>query len=156
RSAGAHIYDAAAADCARTDGGGWRLSFRSNGAVSLKARVVIDATGRAAWFARQQSSERQPIDRLVALLKFAPSRSVDSRTLIESCPEGWWYAAILPGQRAVCAFFTDSDLLPRGAKKREQHWAEMLGRSKIISTVMAPAAPAPLHTFAAASGSLDR
>ena len=35
----------------------------------------------------------------------------DSRTVIESCPDGWWYTALLPSRERVVAFLTDRDLV---------------------------------------------
>jgi flavin-dependent dehydrogenase len=49
----------------------------------------------------------------VALVRFGSLDSFDDRTFIEARPEGWWYAAGLPGNRVAVAFFTDADLLAR-------------------------------------------
>ena len=51
------------------------------------------------------------MDRLVALVRFAPVNSINEpRTLIEACQDGWWYAAPLPQNRVVAAWFTDADV----------------------------------------------
>ena len=34
----------------------------------------------------------------------------DSRTLIESCADGWWYTTLLPSSERMIAFLTDKDL----------------------------------------------
>jgi flavin-dependent dehydrogenase len=156
RRAGADIYDAPIVSCIRTDNGGLNISLSSTIAELLRARVVVDATGRTAWFARRQTAARRRIDRLVALVKFAPTLSREPRTLIESCAEGWWYGAVLPEGQAAAAFFTDSDLLSRHVQKREQHWNELLARTKLISGVMPAVCGSPLHTVAACSGTLNR
>ena len=45
----------------------------------------------------------------------ADSADADSRTVIESCPDGWWYTALLPSRERVVAFLTDRDLVSHRA-----------------------------------------
>jgi flavin-dependent dehydrogenase len=126
------------------------------GGATFAARWVIDATGRAAWLARRMGARRHRMDQLVALVRFASATSINEpRTLIEACPEGWWYAAGLPQNHVVAALFTDADLLPRGAQERTQLWDRMLAGTRLISS-MVPSFPAgyPIHSVAACSGRL--
>jgi flavin-dependent dehydrogenase len=54
------------------------------------------------------------------------------------------------------AFFTDSDLLPRGMQQRERRWNEMLARTTLISSVVPAVIESPLHMVAACSGVLKQ
>ena len=52
QAAGAEIRLAPVRDCVRKPCGGWTVLFDDqNSSGALSARWVIDATGRAAWFA---------------------------------------------------------------------------------------------------------
>jgi flavin-dependent dehydrogenase len=93
----------------------WRLAVASRGrADELRCRWLVDCTGRSRRVARRLGVPRRYDDRLVALYGRArPARPTDadpdSRTLVESAPEGWFHTARLPsGERAI-GFFTDAD-----------------------------------------------
>jgi flavin-dependent dehydrogenase len=92
----------------------------------------------------------------VALVRFATDRPVpETRTLIESCREGWWYAAPLPDARLVVAFFADADALPHGVQARTRFFDRALRDTRLIAGVIqAVSASCPLHTVAAWSGRL--
>jgi flavin-dependent dehydrogenase len=115
---------------------------------------VIDATGRIAWLAKRAGATRHRLDRLVALVRFAPDVSMsEPRTLIEACRDGWWYAAALPKNRIVAAWFTDADLLPRWREARLQVWDRSFARTNLLSTIVPPFSIAsPVHIVAALSG----
>lgn len=83
--------------------------------------------------------KRQIPDQLVAIYCVATSTSgsdQDSRTFIESCPDGWWYSALMPGGRRTVSFQTDADLLP-GQDWRTSEWFSMrLGQTQHISKLL--------------------
>jgi len=93
---------------------GWRLLLRGPaGERVATARLVVDASGRASAFARRQGARRLHDDYLVAATAFlrpGGAAAVDSTTLVEATPDGWWYSALLPDGRLATAFFTDPDL----------------------------------------------
>jgi flavin-dependent dehydrogenase len=95
---------------------GWLLEVEGAGTVA--ARAVVDATGRSAQLARRQGLRPRRDDALVAEIRWyaddEPRRSSEG-ALVESVPDGWWYSATLPGGRAVAMFMTDSDLLRQSA-----------------------------------------
>ena len=122
----------------------------------LRAPFLVDATGRAACVGRRHGGRRDRTDRLVGLVRFGAAADPDPRTFLESSAEGWWYAAVLPGARAVTAFFTDADLLPAGAGQRERLWARELSRTRLAAGVMATSAAAPLHLAVASTGILSQ
>ena len=98
---------------------------------ALVAPVVIDATGRAAGLG---TGRRKRIDRLIGLLHYrdrAASLAGDPHLLIEATRDGWWYSAPLPGGRAVFAFMSDADLVPRAAAGRGQWLGRQLAAAPL-------------------------
>jgi flavin-dependent dehydrogenase len=133
RDAGAEVHEGARiVDCRRDDrGADWIVGADANHAL---APWMIDATGRASWLARRHGSKRQALDRLVALVRFGSLDSTDDRTFIEARPEGWWYAAGLPGNRVALAFFTDADLL---VPDHARLWDRLVEDTALIRGVVA-------------------
>ena len=118
RGVGVHVLSGARlVDIARTSSG-WRAAVRLGEHIRLyEPRVVVEATGSSAAFARLQGSSIEARDSQVALIAFRASHpAVDpagARVVIESVEDGWWYFAPLSGGRSVCVFMTDADLLAR-------------------------------------------
>jgi flavin-dependent dehydrogenase len=108
-------------------GAGW--SVEADGG-HVDAPFLVDARGRAG----RLGGPRQRVDRLVAMVRFGhwAGRGIEQRTVVEACRQGWWYAAALPGGRAVTAFFTDADLLPSGAAARERLRAAAMAGTRLI------------------------
>ncbi|HEX6037492.1 NAD(P)/FAD-dependent oxidoreductase, partial [Longimicrobium sp.] len=122
RAAGATVvHGRALVHAARRSPSGWLLEMEGGGTV--RARAVVDATGRAAPFARRQGVRPRRDDALVADIRWYAgdeSRRVATGALVETVPDGWWYTASLPGGRAVAMFMTDSDL------RRQSAWEARL------------------------------
>jgi len=100
---------------ARVDAEESTLEFDGPGRTnSIRARVVIDASGRAARFAQFTGTRRTIEDRLVAISLsyevFADSRVYDTYTLVEAFADGWWYSAVQPDGHITVAVFTDADI----------------------------------------------
>lgn len=131
KQAGADIrWKTAVIDCGR-DEDSWRLKLRArDGERSISASWVVDATGRASWFARRAGVGRRVDDKLVAATGFlgAPlKRFEDTTTLVEAMPDGWWYSAPLPDGRLVAAYFTDPDLVVEGeVLTSPEAWRQMM------------------------------
>jgi 2-polyprenyl-6-methoxyphenol hydroxylase-like FAD-dependent oxidoreductase len=131
--AGATVYRGGhLEDNPREEDGGWRVSLRHQGVVRrFHASFVVDATGRAASFARRRGAVRKAHDALVGVLIFSspcsPSRiSRGFYTLVEATESGWWYSALLPDLRMVAIYLTDADLLPRGRQALPAFWQARL------------------------------
>ena len=109
-AAGAQSIRARATRITRAEG---RWLIELDRREALAADAIVDATGRAASFARQHGSIPQRDDALVAAARWyehdRPELSADG-ALVETVVDGWWYSATLPGQRAVAMFLTDADL----------------------------------------------
>ena len=123
-------------DAAREASGDWRLHFdRGRTMHTLLARQVVDASGRSAAFARRIGARRRVFDRLVgvtAYAKLAPGTALAQIMLVEAAPNGWWYAAPLPGSLAVLALMTDADLIRRLDGSVEQFFAHGLARTEHV------------------------
>lgn len=122
----------------REDEGRWRLFVRHRNALShseLTARFVIDASGRGATFARRRGARRNVHDRLTGLVGiygFKEGSPRDTFTLVESCPLGWWYSALLPDARMVIAFMSDTDIIRRYQISQLLRWQELINSSRHI------------------------
>jgi flavin-dependent dehydrogenase len=86
-------------------------SAAGNAALEVRARMLLDASGRAAWLARHLGARRFVDDRLVCgWTRLAEPGGSPGLTHVIAEPDGWWYSAPLPGAQRVLAFHTDSDL----------------------------------------------
>ena len=139
------------------------LLFPGQGTVTLAARFVVDATGRQAWFARRQRARPVVIDRLAGFSRihcFAPGGAPEnSYVMVESCEQGWWYSALLPGARMVVTYMTDSDLARRARAKSPDSWQALLNDTRHIKKRLAEAGAIPagdIKPWIACSQCLDR
>jgi flavin-dependent dehydrogenase len=87
---------------------GWCVHL-SNGECT--ARWLIDATGRRAALAHSLGIRRQRDDSLVALWTWAitSDQDLDTRALVESTTNGWWYTARLPDQYRIVVLHVDRE-----------------------------------------------
>jgi flavin-dependent dehydrogenase len=108
-------------------GGGFRLHLADGGEIT--ARIVLDASGRGASFARQRGVKRRALDRMVAIaghvVRRADAEAEPAATLVEATAEGWWYSAPLPQDRLVAVFMTDADIA-RTAGASAESWLDRL------------------------------
>jgi hypothetical protein len=78
--------------------------------TSVRPRFVVDATGRAMAIARARGAECVAWDRGVArFARYSRPELVDTTTLIEAVPEGWWYSTTVPDGDLVVASFCDPE-----------------------------------------------
>jgi len=155
---GAHVYSGARMEAwQREESGIWVLRTQINGESScLRAKLLIDATGRSSKLGSGLGVRKQVCDRLISLAAFTSNASTsDPRTLIEACQDGWWYFAPLPNGRAASTFFTDSDLLPRGMDHLRQFWKNRLAETRLISAVMPVDEDLSLFAVSCATTKLD-
>jgi len=162
KRAGADILpETAVVDAGRADAG-WHLELHGPGGdSSVSAKWVIDATGRASWFARRVGITRRADDKLVASTGFfgqPPRRFEDTTTLVEAMPDGWWYSAPLPDGRLVAAYFTDPDLASGGVLTSPEAWRRMMTSATETNKRTAlhgGTPPKKMHVLSAGSGRLD-
>jgi flavin-dependent dehydrogenase len=115
------------------EGGFWRLSLAGvEGNAEARCRWLVDASGRRCVVARREGVRRRAADALTAVYALfagtnegaAPDE--DSRTLIEAAPDGWWYTALLPSNRRVAVYHSDTDLLPASTLLAPEGFMSML------------------------------
>jgi flavin-dependent dehydrogenase len=160
--------DVETTSCVHSDGW-WQVSFTIDAAPGrrdhqLRARYLVDATGRAAALVRRQGAKRLNADRLVGLAGVLAARPqgegtdvCDPCTLVEACADGWWYSALLPGRRLIAVYMTDADLLRRDHTPWHALWrARLRQTTHTQSRLDAFEVEALPRVVAAASSRLDR
>ena len=111
RRRGAALVAPARAAALAASAEGWRLTLvRRNRPLTVAARWLVDAGGRAAPLARMLRLGRTRADRLICRWMAGPSEALGTGLVVAAEPDGWWYAAALPGGRWIAAFHTDADL----------------------------------------------
>jgi len=131
QDAGARIYRGVTVCHVQGNDRGWQIQI-SCGKRSRRfaTRFAVDATGRAAWFARKRGAPRLTVDRLLGVVGFFPKTSRapshDASTLIEAVEHGWWYSAVLPDSQFVVAYMTDADLYAVAQRQRTGSWLGQL------------------------------
>ncbi|MAC46031.1 MAG: FAD-binding monooxygenase [Oceanospirillum sp.] len=92
----------------------WHVLLKSaDDEITVTAKLLIDAAGRACPIARKLGAKRTATDKLVCgyLVGREVPQSTDAGfSYIEASPEGWWYSAPIPDDRRILAFFTDTGL----------------------------------------------
>jgi flavin-dependent dehydrogenase len=139
-SAGAYFCEGSTLRRSEYRGGLWQLQVTAQSSAdgakigTMRARVLVDATGRSAHVARAIGAERIPFDHLmgIAMRWSGVGTSELGHLLVESAPLGWWYTAPLPavgGQNChamIAMLMTDADLC-RGYRLNEAgHWQRAL------------------------------
>lgn len=116
---------------------GWQIQL-SHGETN--ADWIVDATGRPATLARNLGICRKRDDTLVALCAWAEvsNSDLDTRALVESTPEGWWYTALLPHRIRVVVLHVDREYAVSIIQK-QNIWLDLLSQTVHVSHVLAGA-----------------
>ena len=133
-TSGATVLRSASLKLALRTKAGWAVDVEKDGRIArFVVPFIVDATGHVAKFSRQQGAKILVHDRQVALVAFQDSSDdayVNTRSIVETAEDGWWYHACIKAPRSVCMFITDSDLLPGGGKHvLYDWWLQQLGRA---------------------------
>jgi flavin-dependent dehydrogenase len=117
-------------------------------AIEVRARAVIDATGRSAFAMRQLGARVTRTDRLLGLARWFERRACQAMLLVETTSEGWWYSAPTPQAGQVAVFFTD-----RSPETRRSSWADVwqtaLDRAALTSELLQNPHPGPVEVYPA-------
>lgn len=128
--------------------------------LALEARVLIDATGRAATVARWLGARRVIHDRLVCAYTTFPGATRaagERRTLVEAVEDGWWYATPLPGGRALVGLFCDPRTVRARGYARAAPWQTALARTAHVHDYLGkPSRPRAPRLAAVTPHCLDR
>jgi flavin-dependent dehydrogenase len=148
--------------CAQDGAGVWVIEFAcEDGRKSLRARFVVDATGRKSVLAHRLSAKRITYDRLVGVVCFfswgSPGSHLGNDTLVEASEHGWWYSTALPDSRIIVAYMTDADLFGK-ASKREPNYLQQQRRNAphMHARIQSRALESGPFVFVANSSRLDR
>jgi len=142
-------------------GDGWSLDWRQNGhAGTLRARFLIDATGRNSWLAQRQGAKRKHRDKLVAFVARVSieGSASQSATLVEAVEDGWWYSIdfAAEGQREA-VFFTDHDLPAAKLAATSEGWLELLRNTQeTCAQVTSTSLPERPRSLSSRTGVLDK
>ncbi len=126
---------------------------------NIRARFVIDASGRNAVVARKLNAQRQQLDRLVCGWLHGQTngetRDTAGFSTIVAVRDGWWYSSPLPGSRRVLSFHTDGHL-PAARYARDpalllQRAADVPHINELMSMTRFKALPASGYTAAHSS-----
>ncbi len=118
-------------------GDGWELDLTQRKRQRrVRAKLVVDATGRSAVLARRFAGRRIICDRLVGVVGFfaAARAAAQQLTLIEAGADGWWYSALLPGSGAVAVYMTDADLYAQANRRGQDYWRRAFGNTAVIQS----------------------
>jgi len=148
---------------ARIDHLAWDVpawTVQLNDGSEWRPRVLVDATGRSAALATRLGATRQRVDALVALGAIVPQPAASGLaglSLLEPCAFGWWYAAPLPGARAVVHLMTDRELARQGELREGHRFRQAWCETRELARRLPPPAGTPrVASFAAHSACLDR
>lgn len=128
---------AASVTGAQRQADGWRVALSDGGACS--ARLVIDATGRAAALARRALAPLRPLDRLVAAVAWLPAGDGPDELVVESFADGWWYslgeARRGAGARRAVVCLTDTDIARALRLATPDGWRRALRETRFIDAL---------------------
>jgi flavin-dependent dehydrogenase len=149
------------AGCDRSAGGPWELRLSEGGRRvpgTIRARALVDATGRTAHLGRYLGAERIVFDRLVAVgaLFGRVDVTAEGYVLVEAIADGWWYSApVAPGQM-IAMLMTDSDICRRAGMASPNRWRELLAQAPATAARARGVAVWGPRVFSAVSQRLHR
>jgi flavin-dependent dehydrogenase len=92
----------------------------------VRARNLIDATGRSYYVARKMGAKRVFRDHLAALFCLIQHDGPIAPLLIEPASEGWWYSLGFAQGNMLVALITDPRLTKLSIGRRRSIWDAML------------------------------
>ena len=129
------------------DDTGWTVALAGDAAgVVVRARFLVDATGRTAWLGRRLGAKVLRFDRLVAVFSCLKSLTRAStgngRLLIEATAAGWWYSVDLASSFTIAAWMTEADMVREGGLLPDRSWHDHLVLAPFTSARCARLVPA--------------
>lgn len=118
----------------------WVLTFALTNEISkkivIKAKFVIDASGRQSHFARKLGIERQSEDKLISVWATLNNEEVSALSTISASQSGWWYSAPLPNNKRIMAFQTDSDLIEHTHLKTKEAFIDLAQNNEQMKAIL--------------------
>ena len=109
------------------------LSSQNNTTTVVQTQIVVDASGQKTAFATTQNAQKVEITPIICLSK--RYQQVDSHTTIsklthlEASKYGWWYAALLPNQSLLVAFYTNATSIKKVGLNKNKIWEKHLKKT---------------------------
>ena len=132
--AGTQLFTRASALQLRRDPGGhWSAQAVCDGqSRHIRARFLVDATGRSGNLYASLGTRRRTVDHLIGIAVVFPklNGAEEMPSLIEAHPLGWWYSAGLPTGSAIAMFFTDADLSSKLGLTRPDRFRHLFGQTQ--------------------------
>lgn len=118
----------------------WNVQIKSNNESAqfehLSADFVIDASGRQSHFARSLGIKRLVEDKLIACWITLPNTQENTMSTISASANGWWYSSVVPDNKRIVAFHTDSDLISMGELKTTESFLQLAKGNNQISQLL--------------------
>lgn len=118
----------------------WVLTFASTNEISkkkvIRAKFVIDASGRQSHFAKKIGIERQSVDKLISIWATLTNEEISTLSTISASQSGWWYTAPLPNKKRIMAFQTDSDLIGHAQLKTKEAFINLALCNEQMKTIL--------------------
>jgi flavin-dependent dehydrogenase len=112
----------------------WQINLRnSSGTLELRAKLIVDASGRVSQVARGLGAKAVFYDQLIAIvgiLSPTVDEGAESILTIEATENGWCYMVPLPGGKVLAAFMTDRDIFLDSGTSSTSFWTKMIERSE--------------------------
>ena len=106
------------------------------GERTIRADLVVDASGRRAVASRHLGATRSRYDQLVGITGRVEQSSPDAETgrvHVESVEHGWWYGVQFSDGVLLAAFMTDVAGVQRHAARAPGLWMEQLRASRLLA-----------------------
>jgi flavin-dependent dehydrogenase len=114
------------------ESGAW--SVQVGPADQLRARVIVDGTGRRSLLARRLGARRLVFDRLVGVgLHWRDAPSAQHYVLVEAGAAGWWYSAPVPAGGMITMLMTDADICRTARLRDEPRWLAALHDTRVTA-----------------------
>jgi flavin-dependent dehydrogenase len=110
-----------------------------DGERTLRADLVVDASGRRAVAARALGAQRRRCDQLVGIVgrvEGCPPDDETGRVHVESVEEGWWYGVRFADGTLLATFMTDASSVQRHAGRAPGLWREQLRASRLLAPLV--------------------
>ena len=105
----------------------------------VKCRWIVDASGRNSIISKKYGANKTHTDKLIAFVSFLDSNTKedqDTRTLIESVSNGWWYTALIQPKKRVIVFLTDADLVDNSKMVSYDGFVATINKTLHISKIV--------------------
>lgn len=134
----------------------WQIETPDLSDGRIRARILIDATGRPARFARRLGARRVSYRSQIArVIGWRATVEDTGWTNVESAPDSWWYTVRDPGGTQILAWLPGDGTAGRSRDKMRR----ALAATKLIREIVGPPPwHAPLHetSLNAESAALDK